>query len=776
MILHAVLSGFVLAFLAPTVHRLTRPLSGWVLALLPASIFAFFFLQIPGIAAGGVVREAIPWVSSFGVQLSFYLDGLSLVFALLISGIGTIIVIYTGGYLKGHPHQGRFYGFILAFMGSMLGLVLADNLITLFVFWELTSITSFLLIGFNHANAKARRSAIQALYVTAGGGLAMLGGLVLLGMASGTYEMSEILSNGSIADDALYVPIFILILAGAFTKSAQFPFHFWLPNAMEAPTPVSAFLHSATMVKAGVYLLARMHPVLGGTELWTTVLPIFGGITLIIGTILGLRQVDLKLMLAYTTVASLGLLVMLLGLGSEMAVEAAVIYLIAHSFFKGALFLVAGSVDHQTGTRETLGLGGLGGAMPITAFAAIFAALSMMGVPLFFGFIAKEVIYEATTHMDLATIITAVAVVGNALMLAIAAVVSIRPFYGPIVTTPKAPREGPPSIWLGPVLLGACGFLFGVWPELAATYFVSPMTGAITGHSAHVELHLAFVPGLPLILSGVTIIFGMICFWYSERIRKAANSLMGNWWGPDKGSDQFLAGLDRFSQWITGLIQRGKLRSYVVMTLSVLAITLGAPVLAFDMMPESFQFPEAPWRVYGVLALAVTGAFALMFARSRLQAILSMGVTGFSVALIFLLFGAPDLAFTQFMVETLSVVIIALVLLRLPVDTYDSRDALPSMRDAIIAIAVGASFTVLLIAITSGTLDLSLSTYFAENSYTQAHGRNIVNVILVDFRALDTLGEITVVMVAGLAALGLIKIRRGKLMAPKPPADQGDAK
>ena len=677
------------------------------------------------------------------------------------------MVAYSGGYLKGHEHLGRFYGFILAFMGSMLGLVLADNLITFFVFWELTSITSFLLIGFNHASERSRRSAIQALYVTAGGGLAMLAGLVLLAMASGTYEMSEILAQGSIADHSLYVPIFILILAGAFTKSAQVPFHFWLPNAMEAPTPVSAYLHSATMVKAGIYLLARMHPVLGGTDLWTTVLPIFGGLTLLTGVVLGLRQTDLKLMLAYTTVASLGLLVMLLGIGSELAIEAAVIYLIAHSFFKGALFLVAGSVDHQTGTRETIELGGLRKAMPITAFAAIFAALSMMGIPGFFGFIAKEVIYEATVHNDPAALLTVVAVVGNALMLAIAAVVSIRPFTGSIITTPKAPREGPISIWFGPLLLGAMGFVFWVFPNIPSTYFVGPMTSAITGHAAHVDLHrLPYTINTPVYLSMLTIGSGFLVFFISERIRRGFNRAMAGLWGPDKGSDQFLTAMTSFSKFFTGLIQRGKLRFYIMLTLSMLAITMGIPIVAYDMMPETIIIPDAPWYIFGVFGLTVAGALALMFARSRLQAILSMGVAGFSIALIFLMFGAPDLAFTQFMVETLSVVIIALVLLRLPVDTYDNRSVLPSARDAVIAIAVGVFFTVLLITVTSTPLDLSLSEYFAENSYQRAHGRNIVNVILVDFRALDTLGEIAVVMLAGLAALALIKIRDGKLTAP----------
>jgi len=766
MILQAVLACFVLALLAPFIHRVIKPHSGWVLAALPASLFVYFLGFVPGVSDGEVYRAVIPWIETYGVNLSFFVDGLSLVFALLITGIGTLIIFYTGGYLAGHPHQGRFFGFMLAFMGSMLGIVLADNLISLFVFWELTSVTSFLLIGFDHNREKARRAAIQALVVTAGGGLAMLAGFIMMGAAAGTMELSQIIDGGPLSAHRLYVPILILVLAGAFTKSAQVPFHFWLPNAMEAPTPVSAYLHSATMVKAGIYLLARLHPTLGGTDLWMTILPVFGGATLIYGTLLGLRQTDLKLMLAYTTVASLGLLTMLLGLGSDYAVQGAVLYLIAHSLFKGALFLVAGCVDHQTGTRETVRLGGLARSMPITAFAALLAGLSMMGIPFFFGFLAKEIIYDATTHLGGWQLVTVVAVVGNGLMFAIAALVSLSPFFGKKTETPKKPREGSLYLWLGPLTLAALGFAFGIMPGLPEALFVAPMALAIAGHEVESHLHAVPIMGLPLLLSAVTIGFGLLIYIFAGRVRAFLTATGQRMWGPDQGSDQFLAMLSWVSKTLVGLLQSGRLRHYITITLVTLAVTLGVPVIAYGLMPSSIPLPAAPLHVYGVLGLTVVGSLALMFARSRLQAILSMGVVGFSVALLFLLFGAPDLAYTQFMVETLSVVIIALVLLRLPVDTYDSRHILPSLRDAAIAGAVGVFFTALLIAVTSGPLDMTLTDYFTANAYVQAHGRNIVNVILVDFRALDTLGEIAVVMVAGLAALALIKIRRGKLVQP----------
>ena len=368
---------------------------GWVSALPPFLLAIMFASFLPAIAAGDVLRVAYDWVPSLGISLSFLVDGLSLTFALLITGIGAVVALYSSVTLAGHVHFGRFVFYLLFFMFAMLGLVLADNLITLFVFWELTSVASYLLIGFNHASAKSRRSALQALLVTGGGGLALLAGFILLGSAAGSYELSEIIAMGdAIRDHALYLPIFILILAGAFTKSAQVPFHFWLPNAMAAPTPVSAYLHSATMVKAGIYLLARVHPTLSGTEVWLWTLTLFGAATAVFASVLALRQTDLKLALAYTTLMALGTLTMFLGAGVTIAIAAAVTFLIVHSFYKAALFLVVGIIDYRAGTRETAELGGLARAMPITAVIAAAAALSMAGFPPFLGFIGKELKYE----------------------------------------------------------------------------------------------------------------------------------------------------------------------------------------------------------------------------------------------------------------------------------------------------------------------------------------------------------------------------------------------
>jgi len=405
------------AVLAPFLVRVLGANAAWLLALAPLLAFAHFASLLPVIAGGEVITGGYAWVPSFDLRFSWLLDGLSLTFALLITGIGTLIVLYSGGYLKGHLDQGRFFSFIFLFMGAMLGLVVSDSLLMLFIFWELTSITSFLLIGFDHEREAARRAALQALVVTGGGGLLLLAGLLLIWSTTNATDLSTLLQSGDLLrGNPYYLAILILILCGAFTKSAQFPFHFWLPNAMEAPTPVSAYLHSATMVKAGVYLLMRLNPVMGGTPAWETLLPLFGGVTLVVGTLLAIRQTDLKLQLAYTTVSSLGLLVLLTGFGAPYATEAAALYLMAHSLFKGALFMVAGIIDHETGTRDITSLRGLKAAMPLTFAAALAAAISMGGLPPFFGFLAKEEIYAALAHADPRSIVfTMVAVAGNAL-------------------------------------------------------------------------------------------------------------------------------------------------------------------------------------------------------------------------------------------------------------------------------------------------------------------------------------------------------------------------
>ena len=762
MFAFAVISIFVLAALAPMLKRVMGANAGWALALWPALLFLYFAGFVPDVANGERFVFSLPWVPTIGINLSFFLDGLSLLFALLITGIGAFILIYADGYLKGHPHHGRFFSYLLMFMGSMLGVVLADNIITLFVFWELTSITSFLLIGFDHSRMASRRAALQALIITGGGGLVLLAGLVLMGMVAGNMEISQILAQGDvIRDHPYYVAILLLVLGGCFTKSAQFPFHVWLPNAMEAPTPVSAYLHSATMVKAGVYLLMRLNPILGETDLWYSLLIPFGGITLLVGTILAVRQTDLKLMLAYTTVASLGLLVMLTGVGTEKALAGAVLYLFAHSLFKGALFMVAGILDHETGTRQVTALGGLRKLMPITFAAAVLAALSMSGILPFIGFVAKEVLYAALAYPNLENIlILIVMVAGNALMLVIAAAIAILPFFGEEKKTPKHAHEGPMSLWLGPLTLASAGLVAGVLTELTAYLLILPMTNAVYGGIVDVDIHLWEGFNVALLLSVITVALGLLIFWQLLRARAFIISILhAIGWGPDKGFDQAVAGLVNLSYRFTRLIQTGELRHYVLVTFLVVLAALYLPLWAYDNWPAMPAFPQLFFYEWLVYAITIIGVTLVVISRSRLVAILSLGVQGVAVALIFLMYSAPDLAFTQFMVETLSVVILTLVLTRLKLDAEDNRLPIYKLRDAVIAGLTGIGFGLVLLGVVAGDFDTTFAEFFAEYSYQIAHGRNLVNVILVDFRGIDTFGEIIVVLAAALACRALIRLK-----------------
>ena len=757
----ALLLPFLGAAIAPALTRVFKHNAAWLLALLPLWMFIHFAGFLGTVSAGGTIAGGFDWIPSFGVRFSWFFDGLSLTFALLISGIGTLIVLYSGGYMKGHPQQGRFFSFILMFMGAMQGLVVSDSFMMLFVFWELTSITSFLLIGFDHDREAARRAALQALIVTGMGGLSLLAGLLVIWNITGVQQLSDLLGTGDVMREApFYLLALVLVLGGAFTKSAQFPLHFWLPNAMQAPTPVSAYLHSATMVKAGVYLLMRLNPVLGGTTAWETILPVFGGVTLLVGTVVGIRQTELKQMLAYTTVASLGLLVMLTGFGSDRAIEAAVLYLVAHSMFKGALFMVAGLIDHETGVRDIRRLGGVGREMPVSFAAGTMAALSMGGLPLFFGFLAKEEIYAAlTAGSTWGLLLTAVAVTGNALMFAIAFMVGLKPFIGARGEIRKNVHEGPALLWIGPLTLALAGLVSALASEAAHHLVSSPMASAVAGSA--LKVHASTVPhiGLPLMLSLVTIALGVAAYLMQDRLRDAvAGALQAIGWGPDRGFDQAIRGLIGFSFVTTKFVQNGRLDIYLTVTFATVALALLVPMFLYDELPEMPSLPGLLAHEWTIFAIAVIGLGAVVYAKDRLTAIVSLGIQGLAVALLFMLFGAPDLSFTQFMIETLSVVILALVMTRLRLSPSDHRPAGEKAVDVTIAGACGLAFGLLLLKVTEMPFDATLSRFFEAHSLAIAHGRNIVNVIIVDFRGLDTLGEIAVVMIAGLAILALIRV------------------
>jgi multicomponent Na+:H+ antiporter subunit A len=760
----AVMSGFAVAGIAPLLARHFRRWVGWLAALPPLALALYFASLAPSVAVGQPVSAAWAWVPSLGATLAFRADGLGLLMALLISGIGALVMIYAGAYMAGHPELGRFYGVLLAFMASMLGVVLADNVIVLVVFWELTSLTSFLLIGFDHDRAPARAAAVQALLVTGGGGLALLAGLVLLAQTGGSWELSTLLERGEqIRTDPRYGAILVLVLLGAFTKSAQFPFHFWLPNAMEAPTPVSAYLHSATMVKAGVYLLARLGPALGGTALWYATVGGIGGVTALVGGYLALTEVDLKRVLAYSTVSALGTLVLLLGVGTPATAAAAMVFLLAHALYKGALFMVAGAVDHATGTRDATRLGGLARVMPVTAAAATLAGVALAAFGPVLSFVGKEMMLEAALT-EAAPWVLPVLLVSGALSVAAAGVAVARPFYGHLAA-PGDPHDGPAGLWLGPIVLASLGLLLGLAPSLVADWLVSPAATALVGSPQHVELALwhGLNPALVLSAASVAVGAGLYLVWVRARapLATATAALPG----PERWFVASLAGVVGVAGVVTGALQNGYLRRYVMTVIGAGILLVGGTLVARDAIRLPAALPEVRLHELVLAVLILAAAAVAVRARSRLAAVTALGVVGYGTALVYTLFGAPDLAMTQILVETLTVLLYVLVFYRLP-RFADLTSPMARRRDALVSLAAGALMTLLVLAATTITLDPTLSRYFAEHSYPDGHGRNIDNVILVDFRALDTMGEITVLSLAAVGVYAMLRLRPGPDQRP----------
>jgi multicomponent Na+:H+ antiporter subunit A len=761
--LFAVLSAFAASIVAPWVYWINGRAAGWLLAAVPFGLTMYFALFIAATASGNVFSLSSDWAPSLGIKFSFLLDGLSLLFAILISGVGALVVIYSAVYLAGNPYLGRFYAYILMFMGSMLGLVLADNLITLFVFWELTSLSSYLLIGFDHDQETTRAAALQALLVTSGGGLALLAGFLLIGDIAGSMELSSLLRSGDvIRAHPLYAWVVLLVCVGAFTKSAQVPFHFWLPNAMVAPTPVSAYLHSATMVKAGVYLLARLTPILGGTETWMIALMTAGATTMIVGAFLALRQTDLKLILAYLTVSALGILVLFIGLGTSEAIVAAIVFLLGHALYKGALFLVVGIVDHETGTRNARELGGLRSAMPVTAIIAAFAALSLAALPPAFGFIGKELLLDAALGAEAgAGLLTLALLLASIVFVAAAGIVAIRPFFGKKSETSKRAHEAPPGLWLPPMLLACFGILFGIMPSLVDGPILRSAVQAISRKSVTVDLALWHGFNLPLALSVLSLACGAALYAARRHAHAAARLQITSAWGPQQWYNHVLAGMNHVAQRQTRLLQSGYLRFYLLIivaaTVALAVVKLFSAIGSIDVTSDlDLRFYE--WIVAGLIPAA---ALTAIMSRSRLGAVAALGVVGYSVGFIFVLFSAPDLAMTQFMVETLTVILFVLVFYHLPRFSAFSTQ-MELFRDAVTALAFGALITII-VSIGAGIqLYPKISDYFIENSLPLAHGRNVVNAILVDFRGFDTFGEITVLAVAAVGVYALLKQRPRK--------------
>lgn len=776
MLAAIVLVMLALAPLGLVARRAPQPPVGWGLALIPLAAFALFWSMSAEVVSGGQLVEVIPWAPAMGIDLAFRLDGLSLLFALLVSGIGTLIVLYTAYYMAGDPGMGRFYLALLLFMGAMLGLVLSDNILTLFVFWELTSVTSYLLVGYKHDYPESRRGAQMGLLITVGGGLALLVGMVLLGSVAGSYTISDIIAAGdTIKASPLYAPAVWLIFIGCFTKSAQFPFHFWLPNAMQAPTPASAFLHSATMVKAGVFLLARLHPALSGTPLWVLTLTAVGMITMLVGAAIAIRKDDIKGLLAYSTVSKLGSMVMLAGLGGPDAPQALMGGILAHALYKGALFMIAGIVDHETGTRSLSQLGGLRKAMPVTMALTVISALSMAGIPIFLGFVAKELLLKAAIASVLPewfeyTVLAAIvasSILGVGYAWRLIAGIFLGP-HGPGIT--RHAHDPAAGMLLGPGALTALSLILclGLLPWLSG--LLTPAATAMYGAKAKVDLSLWYGFNLALALSAVSIGAGAVLARFEAQWRRVPSPLP-RWLSGDTIYDATISGMLDGATRFTRVVQGGKLRVYIAWSMLALVAAVAPWLLRYGL--TGLSLPSlAGVTIYELAAalLIPVGVFATIFARTRLTAIIATGVVGAMVAFLFVIYSAPDLALTQLLIEVLSTVFMVLVFAVLPVRfRYFSQPA-ARIRDWVLAAAVGLMMAGVTYAAASSTSFPSIAETFRQESLPEGNGANVVNVIIVDFRGFDTMGEITVLFIALLGIYGMLRLRaQAKPSLAEPP-------
>jgi multicomponent Na+:H+ antiporter subunit A len=757
----AVLSGFILASCIPFLGKYVKGQWSIALSAVPILLFLYFLSFIPQISQGAIVKFSYEWIPSYEINLDFNLDGLGLLFTLLITGIGSLVFLYTSAYLKGHEYLDRFYAYLSMFMASMLGLVLSDNIISIFVFWELTSISSFFLIGFNNTNPKSRNSAVLALGITGLGGLFLLAGAVALGYAGGSYSLTELLASSElIKEHSLYGWIIFFIFIAAFTKSAQFPFHFWLPGAMEAPTPVSTYLHSATMVKAGIYLLARFTPLLGDHPWWNTPLIIVGTITMLYAAIHAVFRLDMKSVLAYSTISALGILVFLIGLGTDQALLAAAIFILVHALYKATLFLVTGIVDHETGTRNLAQLSGLRKVLLPVGIAGFLAALSNAGIPPSFGFIGKDLIYEGTLHYgEWAYWLTGAAVITNICLLYTGFIVGFKPFMGKLPAAYEKVHLPSPLMWVPPLILASLGILFGLFPSLIESSIIKPVVSSLLNSTPDFHLLLWHGFNLVLLLSGITMACGIALLF----VVKPSEALLGKVMrfreiSPQGLFEVFGRFFNGFAEGWTNLLQNGYLRSYVSTIVVFLCIILGYRLFEDGNLEFNLQKLTAI-TLYEATVLLIMGVAILItvFSKSRLLAVVAMGVIGYAICLIFVFYSAPDLAMTQFAIDTLTVILFVLVLYNLPKYQNFSQTK-DKIRDGIVALAFGTLMSLIALEVLNEPTDSTISEFYAANAYVLGKGKNVVNVILVDFRGFDTMIEITVLTVAAMGVFSLLKL------------------
>ncbi|MBO0998324.1 Na+/H+ antiporter subunit A [Bacillus sp. SD075] len=787
----AVLSPFLLALIVPILYKLFRQIhTGWFVLILPILLFTYFSRFISLTKQGDIITERATWIPSLGIHVDFYVDGLGLLFALLITGIGSLVVLYSIFYLsKEKERLNQFYVFLLLFMGAMLGVVLSDNLIVLYSFWEFTSLSSFLLIGYWNERERSRYGAQKSLLITVLGGLSMLGGIILLSIMGNTFSIRELIAqSGDLMEHSLFIPALLLVLLGAFTKSAQFPFHIWLPDAMEAPTPVSAYLHSATMVKAGIYLVARLSPVFAESGLWFWLVSIAGLITLFWGSFSAIKQTDLKGILAFSTISQLGLIMSLLGLGAAAlhyetfgeniylaATVAAVFHLINHATFKGSLFMVAGIIDHETGTRDIRKLGGLMQLMPITFSVAVIGAFSMAGLPPFNGFLSKEMFLASMVNVlelnifnmeTWGVLFPVVAWAASVFTFIYSMIVVLKPFTGKLQLQllEKKPHEAPIGMLLSPIILASLVIVFGIFPNLLSSSLIKPAVAGIQPNlvGPDFQVHIAFWHGFntEIWMTVGIIVFGIILYKTLPKWQKITQ------WIPVRLSlnalyDNGVKGLERSASSVMKLLMTGSIRTYLLSIFLFFILSLGFTLYwkdAFKLDTVNF----APIGLYELVlaAIIVIGSIAILFARSRLTSIIILGAVGYTISLFFVLLRAPDLALTQLVIETISVALFLLCFFHLPLMASRKEERMKfKLNNALISIGVGVIVTLIALSAHSNKLFDSISNYYLENAYKEAGGKNVVNVILVDFRGLDTMFEISVLSIAALGIFAMIKLR-----------------
>lgn len=785
---------FIFAVFVPILYKKFsfRIHTGWFVFIVPLVVFAYLLTFIPTVADGNTIISSLPWIPAYDINFSTYIDGLSLTFGLLISGIGALVILYSIFYLsKEREALHNFYVYLLLFMGAMLGLVFSDNVFVLYVFWEITSVSSFLLIAYWYEREKSRYGAQKSMLITIFGGLAMLAGLIMIASSSGTYSIREMLLNvEAITSSSLFIPAMVLILLGAFTKSAQFPFSIWLPDAMEAPTPISAYLHSATMVKAGIYLVARLTPIFGGTSTWFWLVTGVGIITLLYGSVNAIRQTDLKALLAYSTISQLGLIMSLLGLGSAAlyfdlgnettiygtAVFAAIFHLVNHSTFKGSLFMVVGIIDHETGTRDIRRLGGLMSLMPVSFTLTVIGSFSMAGLPPFNGFLSKEMFFTAVKnassmnffHMEtIGILIPIVAWIASVFTFIYSMILVFKTFRGKYkLDNTRVVHEAPIGMLISPIILGALVIIGFFFPNVLATYLLKPALTSILpvlSEATVLELKISAWHGwnVELWMTVGVVVLGTILYlnlrkWYKVYQYYPQSLTINNIY------NRALDKMEQFSGTITNSYMTGFIRDYLVYIFGFMILAVGGAIwlldgISFDSRDDALVTPFE----IAIMIVAVVTAVTVLFARTRITAIVAVGALGFIVAFFFVIFRAPDLALTQLVVETVTTALFLLCFYHLPQLRKEISRIPFKLTNAIIAIGAGSVVTIVALSVNGNRLFDSISDYY-ENSYELAGAKNIVNAILVDFRGIDTMLEILVLSIAGLGVYSLIKLRLAK--------------